>query len=219
MPEVSAMDMQYSFSALPESPDGQVRATIQRMIQFARADSEHPAVSNLAQKAITVGHGDPNIGLWRVIKPAMVFKKDEQIADQSGIGDIRIPDTVEVLIRPADQAYFMERYGSGVGDCDCFAMLGAAILLSLGIPCSFVTVAVDPDQPGRFSHVYLASFWQGQRCALDLSHGEYPGWECPNLGRLKEWPVNERLEWTTAALTVGALAGVYVGLKYFGGAA
>lgn len=76
------------------------------------------------------------------------------------------------------------------GDCDDFSTLLAAMLLSVGIPTSFVTIAADSFNPGRFSHVYVrASLARGEVVNLDASHGTYLGWESPEKFREVEWPI------------------------------
>lgn len=209
--------MRFKFRALPDNPDAQVRSTLAQVIGYIRQDAQSPFIKEEAQKLFDLGGGDPNVGLYRLGKRDVRFKRDEAIANDLPVSDARKQDTIEVLIRPVDQWLLIKLRGIGVGDCDCIHMYGACLLHALEIPCSLVTVAADGRAPDEFSHVYLASYWNGVRTPLDISHGEYPGWECPNLGRLKEWPV-----WVTkgealsgAVLTVGALAGLYFGLKYF----
>jgi hypothetical protein len=72
-------------------------------------------------------------------------------------------------------------------------MYVAALLAAAGIPCAFVTVAADPLDPAHFTHVYVAAYpAPGVRVAMDASHGDYAGWECPNrYGRRVEWPLGE----------------------------
>ena len=208
-------EVKYEFSILPESADGQIRSTIARVIDLIRKDAQTPFLQAEAQRMLELGQGDPNQGLWKLSR-SMRFKKDEKIADDLPVDDPRKTDTIEVLIRPVDQWLLIKLRGMGVGDCDCFHMYGACLLLAAGVPCSLVTISADSSEPGRFSHVYLASYWGGKRTALDLSHGEYPGWEAPNLGRIREWPV----QWTwsehisVSALAIGSLAVLYFGLEY-----
>lgn len=112
---------------------------------------------------LALGNGDPNRSVWNLLKPSMQFKQDEAIADDLEVDDARKPDTIEVLIRPLDQWLLIKLRGLGIGDCDCFHMYAACLLIALAVPCSLVTVAADPDRPYEFSHVYLASYWNGQR--------------------------------------------------------
>jgi len=179
----------YTYVSLPEDPDGQVSATCHEMIRLIQVDSRSPIVQKEAQRALGLGGGDPIAGLWQIAKQQIRFQQDEDTASQLQIDDPRKATTVEVLVRPVDQARLIETQGSGIEDCDGFVMYAGCILHSLGIPCSLVTVAADRQDPRQFSHVYLACYQDGKRIALDFSHGPYPGWECPNLGRIKEWPI------------------------------
>jgi hypothetical protein len=210
-------DVRYEFRVLPEAPDGQVRETIRDVIRLVQKDAVAPVIQQEAQRVLELGEGNPNLGLWRMLKPSMRFKRDEAIAQDLDTDDERKQDTIEVLIRPLDQWMLIKLRGIGVGDCDCYTMYGACLLTALGVPCSLMTVAAHPSRPNEFSHVYLVSYWNGERFPMDLSHGEYPGWECPNLGRAKEWPVwSSRADLLMdAAIPLGILAAVYFGLQWF----
>jgi hypothetical protein len=89
-------------------------------------------------------------------------------------------------------------------------MYAAALLVAAGVSASFVTVAADEADPGRYSHVYVAAYPKGGgRVPLDASHGEYPGWEVESrYGRRREWPVTggggrELLVWAGMVAVVG----------------
>jgi hypothetical protein len=85
-------------------------------------------------------------------------------------------DELQLLISP-DVLLKME---SPKGDCAVFTCLICAMLDQLGVPWEIVTVAVDPNQPDVFSHVYpRAVLRDGFTLPLDASHGKYPGWEVP----------------------------------------
>jgi hypothetical protein len=206
----------YSIRALPESSDGQVRSTINQVIRYIREDACSPFIQSEAERMLRLGQGDPNKGVFNLLKSSIRFKRDEKIADDLQVDDARKPDTIEVLIRPVDQWLLIKLRGLGVGDCDCFHMYGACLLWALGIPCSLVTVSADPERPWEFSHVYLASYWNGVRTPLDISHGDYPGWECRNLGRVREWKVQPNWEesLSDAGLIVGGLVAAYFGLQF-----
>jgi hypothetical protein len=127
-------------------------------------------------------------------------------------------EVVEVLIRPRDQSQLIALKGIGLEDCDGFVMYAACLLLILGIPCSLVIVNADRKRPDEFSHVYLAAYPEGfgkRRIPLDFSHGDYPGWECPNLGRREEMPVQVTLpeQLTKLGLALAVFGGVYWGLS------
>jgi uncharacterized membrane protein len=215
--DFGAIPVRYNFRALPDSPDAQVSSTLRDVIGYIREDAKSPFLQSEAAKLHALGGGDPNVGLYRMLKRQIRFKRDEKIAENLAVDDPRKRDTIEVLIRPIDQWVLIKMRGLGIGDCDCIHMYGACLLYILGIPCSLVTVAADPAAPTEFSHVYLASYWNGVRTPLDISHGEYPGWECPNLGRIKEWPVEvTRMEILCGALlSIAILTGMYFGWKFF----
>lgn len=79
------------------------------------------------------------------------------------------------------------------GDCAIFSECVAAFLTVFGVPYEFVTVAVNPNEPTIFSHVYLyAVLPDGSRLPLDASHGQYPGWQVPSghVSRRQVWDAN-----------------------------
>jgi hypothetical protein len=81
------------------------------------------------------------------------------------------------------------------GDCAIFSECLCAFLRVFGIPYEFVTVAVNPEEPAVFSHVYVyAVMPDGSRLPLDASHGLYPGWQVPSsdVFRLQVWDDNGR---------------------------
>ena len=209
----------YRFVNLPDSPDGQVRATCREVIRLIRHDAAFsPLVQEDAHTYLKAGQGNAITGVWK-LRDKMRFQQDEQTANETDIQDPRIKDTIEVLIRPHDQSKLIRLRDVGIEDCDGYAMYAGCLLWALGIPVALVTVAADPDQPERFSHVYLAAYPEGPACRripLDFSHGKYPGWECPNFGRIQEWPV-----WVTAEESfwrcfgpIATVMGAYFGIRY-----
>jgi hypothetical protein len=178
-----------------DDPDEQVAATINLMQRYVREDAGTPEVRGMAEEAAPPGE-DPLGGVFRYVKGLVRFQADEHTARplesrlaKAGLGDYPV---VEVLIRPRDMATWQRDTGRGqVGDCDDYAMLTAAMLMSKGIDAAFVTVAADPRQPGQYSHVYVAAYPAGGgRVAMDTSHGEYAGWEVQeNVTRRQEWPI------------------------------
>ena len=74
-------------------------------------------------------------------------------------------------------------------DCDELAMLIGSLLLALGIPCEFVTIADDVSDPTRFSHVFVqAVLKDGRKMPLDV-YCDAPGEELPLQFKRKEWGV------------------------------
>lgn len=180
--------VRYRLEDIPDDPDAQVPISIARMRQYVQQDYTDPLIQEDAREMVEAGDGDPIAGAWLLVKPRLRFQHDIDTATRLALDDRRLDDVVETFIRPVDQSLLIRRQG-GVEDCDGFVMYGAALLAAAGVPLSFCTAAVDPDEPGRFSHVYLVAYVNGRRIPLDLSHGAYPGWECPNLGRVREWPL------------------------------
>lgn len=212
----------YEFERMPEDADGQVAQTIARLRSNARRDAADPLIGELAQRAVRLGEAPGRTraqqamyGAWALIKPNIRFRHDEDIAGDLAINDPRKADVVEVIIPPRDQARLIAQ-GGGVEDCDGFAGFASCLFTRLGIPCSFVTVAGDPAEPNRFTHVYLACYADGTRTALDFSHGPAPGWECPNAGRIKEWPVSgSSFDLASALVPVAVVAAVYLAYSFY----
>lgn len=68
------------------------------------------------------------------------------------------------------------------GDCSAFTMLVCALLRSLGVRYELVTVAVDPEDPALFTHVYPRAVLETGAdvrvlLPLDAHAGAAPGWE------------------------------------------
>lgn len=203
----------YTFEAMPDDPDAQVDQTVDRLISNLNADVSHPVIQEMAARALDAGAGDPITGVWAEVKPHIAFKQDFDIAQDLQAADPRKATVVETIIRPVDQALLILSQGKGVEDCDGFTGYAACLLTALGVPVSFVTVNADSDVPRQFSHIYIAAYPPGgERIALDFSHGAYPGWECPNLGRVKEWPVSGSSTGVLVPLAVIGLA--WFALRY-----
>lgn len=76
----------------------------------------------------------------------------------------------------------------GAGDCDDQSMLVAALLMSLGIRSTFITVATGPDR--QFSHVYAAAFIRDKNNWLPLDttvDRSFPGWQPERVTRIKTY--------------------------------
>jgi hypothetical protein len=180
----------YQFDRVPDDPDTQVRLAVHAVIRMVLEDCGKPIIQRAAAQALELGGGDPITGAWRAIKPFIQFRQDVDIANDLDIEDTRKRDVVETFLSPATQARLIQLRGFGVEDCDGYTMYAACLLRALGIPTTMCTVAAERDRPRLFSHVYLVAYRNGVRIPMDLSHGPYPGWECPNLDRLREWPVS-----------------------------
>lgn len=74
------------------------------------------------------------------------------------------------------------------GDCDDYVVILGALLTALGHAVRVVTIAADPVEPGRMSHVYLETYANGQWIALDGTQANaVPGWQPPRYFRKKVW--------------------------------
>jgi transglutaminase-like putative cysteine protease len=175
-------ELQYETTVVRADPDGQVADTIALMRRYVLEDAGSDEVLRAIAEARAY-EADPVAQVFWWVKSRLRFVHDEDLAAPWGSADI-----VEVLIRPRDM-YSLDALRRG--DCDDYVMMGAAMLARLGIAVHFVTVAAEPDDPGRFSHVYLAAYPGGVRIPLDASHGPRPGWEVSRVWRRREWPVRE----------------------------
>lgn len=188
-PELGEL-VNYEAVPLSTDPDTQVAQTIQRMRRNVIEDAASAPILRDAAAIQQSGSGDPCADTFWWVKNRVGFRQDEQLA--APVRRFLDGDVVEVLIRPRDLA----NMGRPLEDCDGFASFAPALLRAQGVPCNFVTVAADPREPGRFSHVYAACYPNGPdwpRVSLDVSHGPYPGWECTETGqvtRVKEWPID-----------------------------
>jgi hypothetical protein len=92
------------------------------------------------------------------------------------------PQKRQLLISPE----VVVRAQRPAGDCTTFSMLIAAMLEALGMRWELVTVAVDPEDPTNYSHVFVrAVLDDGARLTLDGSHGKHPGWEVPRAHQFR----------------------------------
>lgn len=97
------------------------------------------------------------------------------------------------------------------GDCAIFTECLCSFLRVFGIPYEIVTVAVNPNEPDVFSHVYAyAVLSDGSRLPLDASHGEYPGWQVPSSH------VSRRQVWDADGNTVADRGSRFDGLHNYG---
>jgi hypothetical protein len=126
-------------------------------------------------------------GSWWWVKHSLRFVHDDTLLRRL----LNETGQLEALVSPAVSVRGFIREG----DCDDFTMLVCSFLSVLGVPWEIVTVAADPTDPERFSHVYArAVLADGGRLPLDASHGHYPGWEVPkgDVMRVRVWDESGR---------------------------
>ncbi len=207
--------VEYSLQSLSGWPDERVAQTVSIMTQYAVEDAKTPEIQEDAQTALALGGGDPLVGVWRLAKERFAFQEDTDTAGP--VKGLTADNIVEVIIRPVDLSRMYRRSLQPVEDCDGYSGYIASLLTALSIPCSFCTVAVDPTSPSEYSHVYVVSYKNNDRVAIDASHGPYPGWECPNpFGKRREWVVEKVhpfIQWAIA----GSLAALVLWMFNNGG--
>ena len=178
--------------AVPTNPvdtDISTVDTIHQMIAIAKISSHSLLIASVIDSLLrTLPRHLSNTDLARAIfwwiKNHVRFESDEAIlASQLGYKD----PNQELLI-PADTLLSMP---IPMGDCDDFSMLGASFMLACHIPVWFVAVAVDPNEPNRFSHVYCKILVDNIVVPFDSSHGPTFGWETrKDVFRRMEWEVS-----------------------------
>jgi hypothetical protein len=200
-----------------DDPDVQVAQVIDIMSGHVERDSQDPAVIAQAQQALALGDGDPLQGVFDLVRSQLRFSRDEVLA--SPVASLYRLPFVETFIPPSAMARMCDGDASGrpcirLGDCDDYVMYAAAMLRALGVKARFVTVAADARDPDQYTHVYLAAYSaSGGRIPMDVSHGDYVGWEHEGSYKLKEWdigPGRRNAQW----LFIGAaILGGYVAYR------
>jgi hypothetical protein len=191
--------LKYSAQVVGDHPDDQVNATIGLMSKYAWEDSSCPEIQAEAQALRQIYGNDPRslvCGVWETVRGKIQFLRDESLAvplesfmSRTYSDGSPVTPIVEILIRPRDMSNLQT---SKMGDCDDYSMYSASLLIALGIPTCFVTIAGDQSNPNIFTHVYVSAYpTSSNRVAVDASHGPYCGWEVQRPGgRKQEWPVN-----------------------------
>jgi len=200
----------------PAEDEQATAETIALMSRLVVEDSQAPIVRQAAYEAIR-GISPRNArkeaeAVFHWIKGHVRFTEDRDLA--LGIAGLDA-DQAEVLIRPADLLAHMT--DPPRGDCDDFSMLAAAMLRALGIHARLVTIAADPTDASRYSHVYVEADTPEGPIALDTSHGPFPAWSAPAVGKTRRWSIDEMLKlaparlgdlptWSTDLMKIGATA-------------
>jgi hypothetical protein len=157
--------------AAPDS-DSATRQTVERMTDYIRgaiADPEVRRCTEYAWRKFGMNLAAPAMKAWAVfwwVKHSVKLRMDEATMFRVGLQDEQ-----DLLIDPR----VLVRMKDPAEDCDGFTMLGAAMLSILGIPVYIVTVAADPNDRGRWSHVFPIAVLPGGVVPLDMSHGVGPG--------------------------------------------
>ena len=184
--EVTPVVVKEVIQAAPDT-DTATRQTVAQMCKYIAAGADDPMVKFWAERALeSYGLGRREIvpACWAVywcVKHSVQFARDEP-----RLFSVGHPTALDMLIAPA----VLVRMACPKEDCDGFTMLICAMLKALGIDSYIVTIAADPSDPERWSHVFpLAKLPNGETCALDASHGSFPGWMVPreHMFRWQAW--------------------------------
>lgn len=176
-----------------ETPDTNrlTQATADRMRRAIVDGATDPSVVRAALDALeSAGVTDPRNhahiahAVWDWVRAHVRFRPDEETLTQ----DLGMDGELELLITPP----VLLTMDSPAGDCDDFTMLAGAMLLSAGIPrVEVATIAADPTDPARWSHVYLMAYpivgGVTTPTTMDCSHGQWFGWEAPQYYARKTW--------------------------------
>jgi hypothetical protein len=205
----------YRVTELGDTPDEQVARTMRRMGELVTEDASNPIFQAFAARTFAgIDPSDKQAIVDRAfgaVRGSISFQQDE--ASGRGLAGMATDDLIEFIVRPVDMCRYVEQ-GIAIGDCDDFSMLLACLLATQGIPSKFCTVAADDRAPDQFSHVYVVCYLDGERIALDSSHGSYPGWEVPNKwGKRQEWATDGGCPFIALALVGAAAWAAYYGYK------
>ena len=165
--------------------------TVGLMAEQIRQSAKDPAVQAAARNALlkySQGRTGAYAACWAVwwsIRHTLKF-----VSDDSLLRNIPTPNPpeLELLVSPS----VMVRSRNPQGDCDDFTMLMCCFLQCLGVPWEIVTVAADPGDAQRWSHVYAVAILEdGRRFPMDVAppDAKWPGWEVPadHILRYQAW--------------------------------
>lgn len=193
-----------------DDTDDSTRKTVEAMCRHIAKAQSDPWFLSIAH-GITESSdlADKVSGAFLLCKAAIKFKRDEESAWTL----CKKINAIDFLIEPRVQARIMQSPSilgrkmamttRAEGDCDEFTMFSLACLKALGLNSEIVTVAVDPERPGYWSHVYgQVILPDGRRMALDCSPaGKFPGWEVPDrdVQRKQAWALDGSMSYSTPA--------------------
>lgn len=101
----------------------------------------------------------------RIAQRIFDWVQDKGSGERSGVKFVNDPHRVETVQEP-----WLTLLVTGAGDCNsAHATAVAGMLMSVGVPAGFRTVAADPRRPGSMSHVYALAIVRGKKIAMDTS--------------------------------------------------
>lgn len=164
--------------------DGGTAATIDLMARQATLGSRDILVRLMA---VEIMNGVPGRNHKEVAERFFSWLQDNGSGERSGVKFINDPYRTEQVRLP-----WWTLTVEGAGDCNsAFATTIAALLLSVGIPCFFRTVAADSRRPDSFSHVYTCAVVNGRELPLDPSVPfSRTGSEPTEIYKKRDWPID-----------------------------
>lgn len=148
----------------------------------ANAEALAPLAAGASQREIASA-----IFYW--VRGRVRFVEDEALLyEQLGVSPYELDK--ELLIVPPT----LLSMPVPMGDCDDFTLLIACQLLYAGIRPYLVTVAADPFDQQKFSHIYVCCRLDDEDGYLCLDAGNRmqavpPGWESPRVTRKAIWAI------------------------------
>lgn len=180
----------YRSSMVADSDDTRATAqTVRKMCEHVSECLRDPAVTAAASTALA-RYGNVEFAdlkrrawaAWWYVRHVLKFVQDDTL-----LASMLNEHGQRELLNPPPVLLRMKR---PQGDCDDYTMLVCALLKCLGVNFEIVTIAADPHEPERWSHVYAVAIVEGgDRFPMDTSHGKYPGWEVPreHMLRYQAW--------------------------------
>jgi hypothetical protein len=177
----------HSVPAGSDSDTATVR-TVRLMSRYINQGRADPLVGAAARSALNVygrrAQSSAAVRAWCVYwftRHNIKFVHDEATMfriGRPGEQDLVVSPSLLLRLRPGDRK----------GDCDCFTCLECALASHLGLETVIVTVACDPSDRRRWSHVFpMVLFPDGSRASLDATpRARYPGWMVPR-DRIYRW--------------------------------
>jgi hypothetical protein len=192
-PDSSGGQQRVVVQAVPagDHTDTSTARTVAMMCDYIAQSVDDPGVQQAAAYCFNhfaAGRRDPGMLAWAVfwyVKHCVKLRQDEATLFRIGARD-----EFDLLIAPS----VLVRMKNPAEDCDGFTMLCAALCSILGLPVFIATVAVSPDDPSRWSHVFPCAMVDGAIVPLDASHGPGPGWMVPRsrIYRFQAWSLDGR---------------------------
>jgi hypothetical protein len=167
-----------------DDSDSLTKSTIVKMCEYIRSSAADRNVQGAAQFAAQrFGRGinDAYSNAWGVFW--FLKHRVRKVLDEGNMFRVGEPGASDLLIAPS----VLLRMDNPAEDCDGFTMAAASMLLALGVPQCIVSVACDPRESQRWSHVFgMVQLANGDWMPLDCSHGIAPGWMVPQQ-RISRW--------------------------------